>query len=804
MKKLSLCGKWNLQNLKTGETIEATVPGLNFLDLMAAGKIGDPYKSESDKDFFFVSETAWKYSKTFSVSKAQLKEKFCFLVFERLDTLATVTLNGETVLRADNIHKSYKLDVKALLKEGENLLCVTFDAIRDYIKEKQKKNKLPFNANGILGHPHIRKCGYQFGWDFAPEFAMQGISGNCEIQFVSQALIENLFVFQKISDGKAEITARCDLFNSEKEEVVFSLSDNEGKTLSTSADGSFVVENPRLWWCNGLGEQPLYKVTATLLKNGKVIDTKEKRIGLRTITLDTKNNNFQFIINGVPIFSKGANYVPMDSFYTRITKEKVFNLLSMCKEANMNMIRVWGGGFYESDDFYDLCDELGLLIWQDFAFACYAFPFMEEEFLKNVQEEICQNVPRIMHHACLAIWCGNNEIESHSMGWLQRKDCIDSTGEFFYKTLPSLLRKFDSVTPYHACSPGSEDYMKLINSDKVGDTHIWNVWHGYQSKNYFRKRFTKFCSEFGMQSYPTKETFPHQKCDLGEERLEYYLSKHFTLPKTADEKRYLTQLLQLEAMKEATEHFRRNMDRCHGALYWQLNDCWDVVSWAAVDFYHRKKALMYETKKFDEPIHVSAVKKRGLAEIWISNDLKESFFGRLTVSFAPTDEAERTALEREISLFGNRSEKIVSLKIPCKRKTLLVLRLFDSTGRLISENRFAAADNNRLLLSDPALTVETVVKNGKAHAIVSADKYARYVELESENGKEFSENFFDLSAKESKTVEILDADLSDKISATSLYDCMKHKNEFEDLCCLLKRALMPMAIANRVSRWFDK
>lgn len=804
MKKLSLCGNWTLENLSSGEIIDAVVPGLNYLDLMAAGKIEDPYKSPDDMAFSFVYETEWKYSRVFNVTKAQLKEKHCFLVFERLDTLATVVLNGKVLFKAENIHRTYKTDVKDLLVEGENTISVTFGSITEYINDRQAKVKLPMNFNGIAGHPHIRKCAYHFGWDFAPQLAMQGISGNCEIRFVSHALIENLSVSQKLSQGKAEIEVKSRIFEGDGEEIRYTLTCPDGETLTLSGDGVFTVENPQLWWCSGLGEQPLYKVTAELLEKGKVIDTKEKRVGLRTITLDRENNNFCFVINGVPIFAKGANYVPMDSLYTRITKEKIFNLLSLCKQSNMNMIRVWGGGFYESDEFYDICDELGLLVWQDFAFACYAFPFMLDDFIENVKEEIKENVPRIMHHASLAIWSGNNEIESHQMGWLQRIDCISSTGDFFYKTLPDAVREFDTVTPYHACSPSSGEYMKLINSDKAGDTHIWNVWHGYQSKNYFRKRFTKFCSEFGMESYPTKGTYPHQKCDLGEERLEYYMAKHFTLPKTYDEKRYMTQLLQLEAMKEATEHFRRNMHRCHGALYWQLNDCWDVVSWAAIDFYHKKKALMYETKNFNEPVHVSAVNKRGFTEVWVSSDLKENFYGKLTVSFAPVDSPEKLAVERSISLCGNCSEKIVSLKIANKKSTLLALRLYDSTGRLVSENRFAAVDNNRLKLQEPSVSIETVVKNGKAHAVVSADKYARYVELDSANGKIFAENYFDLSSKESKTVEIIDADMNDTVTAVSLYDCMKHKNALEDCICLVKRALMPMAMGNRISRWFDK
>lgn len=808
MTTLNLCGKWTLQDCETGKTFDAAVPGLNYLDLMANGEISDPYKAKDDKEFFYIYKRAWKYTKSFSVSDSQLSEAHAYLFFERLDTLAEVQLNGKLVAKTKNIHRTYRYDVKDLLVPGENTLTVTFASISDYIDEKQKKNRLPSNFNGTEGHPHIRKCACQFGWDFAAEFDMQGIGGKVELKFTSEPEISAFTVYQKLRGNTATVNVKLAVSDFSQgctwNLTLTEPSGNKQKiklNAENTNEASFEIEEPELWWSLGLGAQPLYKITAELKKDKKILGKKEKKIGLRTIELNRTDGDFQFIINGVPIFAKGANYVPMDLFYTRVDRDRLYSLLSKAKEANMNMIRVWGGGFYESDDFYDICDEMGILLWQDCAFACCAYPFMDDDFLEECKAEVLENVERIFHHASLALWCGNNEIESMSMAWINRISFISTTEKFFYDTLPALIRQIDTVTPYHACSPSSGKYMKLVNSDKVGDTHIWNVWHGYQSKNYFKKRTTKFCSEFGMQSYPTKGVAIHQKCDLGEERLAYYMAKHFTLSKSDDEKAYLTQLLQLEAMKEGVEHFRRNMHRCHGALIWQLNDCWDVVSWAMLDYPLGKKAVMYAAKRFNEHVHVSASSKRGLADVYVSNDLNTKFSGKLVVSCAPVNKEEHVILERDICVDAVSAEKIVSVRSGNKKRNVLVLRVYDENEACVSENRFLFCDNNRLKLIDPKLSVK--VNEDEPSVSVSAENYARYVFLEADD-MEFGSNFFDLSAGETKNVEFEGNAQDANVKATSLYSPLSHRSIIEDTKALLKNALMPMAIANRVSRWFDK
>lgn len=813
MNKINLDGKWKLNF--SNKVYDANVPGLDVLDLINAGEVPDIENVKEDKIYQYISEKDKTYTRKFEITESQFNEDIIEIYFERLDTLAEIKINGKKIGETNNIHLTYTFNIKEYVMVGENTIEVTFKSLREYIAEKQKDLKLPYNAMGTTGHPHIRKASCLFGWDFAPELCAQGISGHCEIRTRSLPLISFLKVQQKLNNNVGYINGELQFSEEVTSGIVeISVTHPNGLVLKTNINPTtiksftFEIENPEIWWCNGLGNQPLYTVEVVYKNDDEIISTVTKRIGFRTISLDTTKDefgsNFQFVINGKPIFAKGSNYIPLDALYTRITKDKIYELLLECKNANMNMIRVWGGGFYESDDFYDICDELGLLIWQDFGFACCAYPFMKNDFLKNVENEVIYNTKRLMHHSCLALWCGNNEIESISLAWMNRTSFIKTTGEFFYNTLPNLIKKYDNVTPYHACSPSSGEYMKYINSDKHGDTHIWNVWHGYQYKEYFKKRFTRFASEFGMQSYPNEGITPHQKCDLGEERLNYYLASLLTTPKNAKEKVYLTQIIQLEAMREAAEHFRRNSNRCHGSLYWQLNDCWSSASWAALDHKLGRKGLMYATKHFYENVHVSAVKsKNQTIEIHISNDLQEKFEGKLVVEKSNTVNGTISNLEsKTISVDELSSKNIYSFNSSNlnEKEDVLLMKVYDTNGNLVSDNREIFCKNNELSLGKANLSCK--LSDDKKFITISADNYARYVFIDLPSTK-LSDNFFDLSKDECKTIEIQSDCNVDKVTAFSLFDVMSTADKKEDKKLYIKEYLRPMGLANRISRYFD-
>ena len=806
MKKIDLSGKWELAGH------EISVPSLfvskktydEYFPSLCADKAADVYVTDGDK---FTLE------KTFPISAQELKSENIVLFFERLDTLCNVFLNGRKIAFCKNCHRSYSFDVKEYSREGTNRLEVEFLSLTEYIKRREKELPLPFNAMGIPHHPHIRKPASHFGWDFTAPLCAQGISGRCGLRLFSHPVITEFDVRQK-TDGKNRIvTAKAQ--TSEKASVIFSLTHPDGRTEKIHADENgccrFTVSDPQLWYCNTMGAQPLYTVCAMIISDdGMAQDKKEKRIGLRTVFLDRKKDKFGscfcFYINGEPIFSKGANLVPFHMIYTSVTREDIENVLKKCREANMNMLRVWGGGFYESDEFYDLCDEYGLLVWQDCAFACCAYPFMDEDFLFEVKEEIRENVSRIRHHASLCLWCGNNEIESISLAWLNKRSFINTTEKFFYKTLPSLIERYDGETPYHQCSPGSGTYMKDPSGDSSGDSHIWNTWHGFRTKSYYKKRFPRFCSELGMQSYPLFPLSANQFCDLGEERLDFYLAKHFTLGNNLSERRYLTQLLQLEYMKEAAEHFRRNPQRCAGMLFWQLNDCWQSASWAALDVKHGKKALMFASKHFYENLHVSCVQERDFIEVFVTNENRTPFEGRLKVFFENTVGAQHS-MRAEKTVFIRAFSSVSVMKVPLssvgRKKNIFVAGLFDSKDVPVSENRLILCENNELELCDPLLKFETLIRAGHVYVTVSAEKYARYVELScrDETG-DFSENYFDLCAGEKKTVELLNpcAGLEEMLAVRSLFGVIKNRDKARDRKRLLAVGAKPMVVANFVGR----
>lgn len=812
MEKINLNQGWNFKIFDKEK--QTDLPSLNLSELIKLGKYTiEDYKDETLIDK--IDAVGCSYEKSFELTEEQLKNDNLILFFERLDTLATVYLNNKLVAETSNMHLSYSFDVKDKLIPGKNIIRVQFSSFQKKIKEKQTVLKLPYNAMGVTGHPHIRKAACHFGWDFTTPLMMQGISGKCELLAYSHPVINNFSVRQKTNETVSRVEMKIEA--SENCTVKFTLESPDGsvieKTSKNDEKAVFEVNNPVLWWCNGLGNQPLYVVTAKIVdENGNVLDERVKKIGLRSLELDRSDDkfgkNFAFVINGKTIFAKGANFIPNGLLYSDNTREDLYKLLSLAKEANMNMLRVWGGGFYESDDFYDICDELGILVWQDCAFACCAYPFMQKDFLDTVKEEITQNVLRIKHHASLALWCGNNEIESMSLAWINQISMIKSTGDFFYKVLPELIQKLDPDTAYHACSPSSGEYMKKMNSDDIGDVHIWNTWHGFQLKEYFHKRLSRFASEYGMQSYPAKGVKANQFCDLGDERLQYYLTKHFTMPDNLDDFRYLTQIMQLEYMKVAAEQFRQNQYRCHGCLFWQLNDCFNSISWAAVDVRNRKKAVMYGAKHFYEDIHVSCKRDKKQIKILITNDSNKDFKGKLCYFIEKTNSSKTNKICDSVSV-GALSQKQIFFFDDCEinsKTDVLVMQLLDEDNNIVSENREIFCENNKLLLDNPNLEVETLLKAGKVFVTVTAKSYARYVEIQCGENSEASENFFDLSANESKTVEILspEADFSSSLTVRSLYDVMKNRNKLQDKKLYYSIALKPMSIANRVSRWFEK
>ena len=791
--KLSLNGIWNVKNLTdNSEVFEGNVPSTNFNDLLRNKLIVDPFVKTNEKETLWVGDKDWSYSRIFNISENIISSPRIDLVAECLDTVTEIYINGSVVASTNNAHIGYRFNIKEYLKVGENVIEIIFRSPNKYaIEESNRVSKNTF-FTGIDKRVFIRKNQSHFGWDWGPEIPYVGITKDIFLDYGYSPRITDLKVVQKHVNSIVDLdvsfnvigalSSYCDgtfyfiKITSPNGNVI-----KKSGLLSSNISRTITIEDPILWWThelNPVDEQPLYKVEVLIGENG-LIDKKEAQIGLRTIELDRSKDefgsNFRFILNGVPIFAKGANWIPADSFGDRISKDKYAYYVNSAINSNMNMIRVWGGGFYEDEAFYSLCDRKGLLIWQDFAFACRPYPFFDDTFKQNVLNEIGYNVKRISLHPCLALWCGNNELEQMFNTWFWQSAFVKANKKFFWEELEIEVRKYDSSTPYIPTSPVGVEFNKGVSNDNHGDNHLWVVWHGLQDVKYYRKRKTRFCSEFGFESLPdiktierfaSKEDYSidskvflaHQKCMLGNQKMEYYITSRFRLPKNFEDYVYLSQACQMECIKDATEFWRRNRDRCNGSLYWQLNDCWPVCSWSSIDYYGNYKALQYHAKHFFNPICVSIEGDKKSVKVFVLNDTRKDI--HLKLRLRVVDFNNGILDENEVNVEANALSTTMIFDIPIyelrHKYTLsnvaLVCDLMDDS-EVINTKTLLFKHEKYLNLPkvNINLTAQKVGDNIKIK--VRSDKFARLVQLQDKvSMNPFSDNWFDLLPGEEKVI----------------------------------------------------
>lgn len=834
--KKTLNGKWQFR--KVGDKLykEATVPGCNYLDLMANGDIPDPFIGLNEKDVYWVGETNWEYKKTFKITEEELNCDDILLTCEMLDTICDVFVNNMLAFSGRNCFTAYSVSIKERLVKGENEIRILFRSPVNYVKEKYKSCPTPINSNGQNGIVHIRKPQCHFGWDWGPVLPCSGITKEISLEFVNGAKIEYLFASQTLNaDGTAVISVRADIKAYKDYECSLKVVLPDGSTLEKSGtEADFTITEPELWWTyelSGKAEQPLYEISAAVVSGGKEVDSDSKKIGIRKIELnrekDEYGRNFQFRLNGIPLFIKGTNYIPPDSFITRFTSDKLEYLIDTALFSNINMIRIWGGGYYESDEFYNLCDKKGILVWQDFQFACQAYPFFDNDFLDNVKEEVKYNVKRLCHHPSLAVWNGNNEIEDMHMAWVHMQKYVKWTEKFFYHILEPEIRKYDKNTPYTPGSPVGEAHNVGVESDNVGDTHLWGVWHGLKPMNYYRKRMTRFCSEFGFESLPdikaiekyakpsdyslSSDVFKsHQKCANGNDKMIYYIASRFNLPKNFKDYVYLSQVTQNECIADATEHWRRNKGRCNGSMYWQFNDCWGVCSWSSLDYYGNYKALQYGAKHFNAPLSISIENTSDYIRVFVLNDLNESKTVDAEYEIFDFENGALETSKRTLTVGAVKNSVAFDLNVPfiCseydKKRTGIAVRLYENSA-LIQQKTVLFCRENELHL--PKAKLKTVFEKTAdgLNVIVSSDKYARLVKIESSKSTlPFSDNFFDLLPGQKKTVTIKNdtavspTELRNSITTYSLSDIPFSNNKLDTKFKQLKVFLSPTNISNAI------
>lgn len=824
--KLSLNGKWQFKNVKDTAWLDATVPGCNYLDLMANDVIEDPFIGLNEKDVYWVGEADWEYKKCFDVSQDMLKANEINLVADMLDTVCDVFINDKLVLSSNNCFVKQITDVKACLVDGENTIRVLFHSPVNFVKQKHKECNTPVNSNGQNGIVHIRKPQCHFGWDWGPVLPCSGISGDIYIEAVEEGKIDFLELRQQVNGDEATISAKAEITAFEDVEIEYVLTHPNGKQETIiGANAEFVVANPELWWTydiSGKKQQPLYTVTANLISGNKVIDTATKKIGIRTIELnrdlDEYGKNFQFRLNGVPIFAKGANYIPPDSFINRFGEKELNYLLDAFQFSNMNMLRIWGGGFYGSDELYDECDKRGILVWQDFMFACQAYPFFLDDFLANVKVEVAYNVKRIMHHSSLALWCGNNEIEDMHGAWLNMPKYINWTEKFFYHILEPVIRENDKDTPFTPGSPIGISHNKGVYADNVGDTHLWGVWHGLKPMKYYRSRPTRFCSEFGFESLPDLNAIrifaepqdydlaspvmkSHQKCLNGNDKMIYYIATRFNLPKKFRDYVYLSQVTQLECISDATEFWRRNKGRCNGSMYWQFNDCWGVCSWSSLDYYGNYKALQYGAKHFNAPLTVSFDDTNEL-KLYVMNDLLEPKDVTVELSlFDFVDGVKQTASYDFKALAGREIIDVPNWDVNKKHNAFVATLLCD--GEVVSRKTLMLDKEKHLALPKAKLNTKLMIKGDTLELHIKTDVFARLVKAEAiGTSTPFSDNFFDLLPNEERVITMTvpagenAKEIAENITVYSLMDIPFDKSKVKSFTKRAKLYFSPVNLGN--------
>ena len=817
MKNYVLNGEWKMLREKTGESFSVSVPCDNYTQLLAAGAIPDPYYGTNEKDVQWVGREKWIYEKTFSLKDEDLECRRILLSCKALDTLCEVYINGALAGKGENAFIKYEFDIKPLVNSGENTVKIIFMPPVEYAENLQNEKPLPKNCNGTDGIAYIRKPACHFGWDWGPSIPFSGITDDISVLCFDNRL-EDLKIKQIHKDGKVtlKINPIVDGTGTAEGKVICP----DGAEIPFKGEDEIVIDNPELWWTHELSgkeRQPLYTVTAEL--DGSSIT---KKTGLRTIRLDRDadefGGNFCFYLNGVPIFAKGANWIIPDSLIGRCTNETVDYYIDSALQANFNMIRIWGGAYYASDYFLQKCDECGLLIWQDFMFACLMYPFYEDDFRENVMSEIKYNVERMKHHPALALWGGNNEIETMFSYMPANLKIVQWYKKFFYEILKDFVNEVDGDIPYIPTSPIGEDFRKGVTGDAWGDTHMWNVWHGQKPLNYYRKRMTRFCSEFGLESLPsadavrtfaeekdmglTTEVFnSHQKCRNGNRKMLFYLLEKFYEAEHFEDMVYMTGLIQKECIADATEHWRRNRGRCNGSLFWQYNDCWQAPSWSSVDYTGKWKPLQYHARHFFEPLCVSVEETKNDFKIYCINDLTAE--QSVTISYTLASLNGKVIKENtlETVLKPLSSTAVAHEKVSGNKKDMFLSVKMMKDGVVISQRTKIFVPDRDLSLTGGTIKKTVSYNDGELTVKLISPVFCRSVMVDIKDfPTPFSDNYFDLLPNEEKTITVkTDKEYnSEDVTIKSLADIPVKKSKLKSRLYRIKFALEPENIAN----WF--
>ena len=805
---------WKFRQARLTNWYPATVPGVVHTDLLQNKIIEDPFFRLNERGLQWIDKEDWVYETCFTLAADMMRKENMELVFEGLDTYADVYLNDECILKADNMFRRWSIPIRQYIREENNILKVYFHSP---IKiDVPKWDALPYqypasndqSENGGLFNKKIsifaRKAGYHYGWDWGPRLVTSGIWRPVYIRAWSDLRINDVFIEQKeVGAGRAVIAGHVELdADKDMDGVLVTITDEAtGRVLgewqadlkrgTNRVTVDFVLHKPKLWWSNGLGEPFLYRFRTDIIAGGELLDSKTERVGIRSLKVvhqpDKDGHTFYIELNGRPVFAKGANYIPSDNFLPRVTPENYKKTILDAAGVNMNMLRVWGGGIYENDVFYDLCDEYGIMIWQDFMFACSMYP-AEGALLDNIHQEAVDNVKRLRNHACIALWCGNNECQDAWLGWgwkceieRQNKEYADKIWaqyrQQYHVTLPGVVREYAPGTFYWPSSPFAFEGEMSGTTD--GDRHYWSVWHGKAPISDYDSEKSRFFSEYGFQSFPEFDSvkryapYPedwdirsevmmsHQRGgDHANGLIETYLLNEYKKPRDFRAFLYMNHVLQGDAIKTAIESHRRQMPYNMGTLFWQHNDCWPVASWASRDYYGRWKAQHYYVRKAYDDILISPVVEGDDLKVYAVSDRLENTSGRLQLQVCQFDGTVVHHWDKSVGISGNDSRVCFSAPLAkllegANRGTVYVrVDYTDKSGRVYHNNYCLGKQKD---MDYPKVDLQTEVRSieGGYEVTVSADKFARAVCLSvADNESVYSDNYFDVQPKSSVQVQV--------------------------------------------------
>jgi beta-mannosidase len=822
IRTITLDGIWQCKGTNEEEWIQASVPGSVIRDLYKQGKLENPYWRTNEELAIELGRQDYEYKRSFDLREDFLEHERILLRCEGLDTLAELMLNGSHLTSTDNMHRTYEMDVKPLLRSGTNELHIVFRAPVPYITEQQALRPLWHTNETLPGFPHLRKAHYMLGWDWGPAIPDAGIWRPISLIGMDAARLHDIHIRQQHSSDAVELSIQVELEQVTwgARRALISIAAPDGTLLPleqvqfTAAEAraslSYLIRSPELWWPNGYGNQPLYSIRVDLYPadSDELLDSRALRIGLRTLTVnrdtDQWGERFAFQVNGVAIFAMGSTYIPEDTILTDNTQEPLERLIQAAVEANFNTIRVRGGGYYPSDRFYDLCDEYGLIVWQEFMFDCAVYA-MTPAFAETVRQEFIDNVRRIRHHPSLGLWCGNNEIEWALVDWNVRQDRTYRSDylRLFEIMIPEVLQALDPDTFYWPSSPSSGGFFLDPNAENAGNTYCWQVWHGPNKYEDYRQWYPRFCTEFGFQSFPdysTVESFTlpedrnpvsyvmekHQKSPNGNSKILSHLSERYLSPKDFDSLIYLSQLLQAEAVKYAVEHWRRHRGRCMGALYFQLNDRWPGVTWSGIDSFGQWKALHYAAKRFFAPVLVSACEEGSRVSLHVTNDTMEKVVGIITWELRDTGTGIHQSGETRVEIDPLSACEVVQLDVTDRlaaerdrRQVYLQYQLIIH-DTAVSDGTVWFVKPKHIALQEPRITYD-VIDDGDAYTILlQSEALAKHVQLRFlEAYAHFSDNFFDLSPGMQKKVKLKKSDIPGSYSIEEISRGLQIRSLFD-------------------------